>query len=251
MTQLPYLNLGCGLTHFPSERPYMHDLVSETVYHYPLWVNVDKVTSVNADLTFDLFAYPWPLEDNSFDGALLAHIVEHIPHEIKVHENRVLPAGVTQIGDRYFNGNGERVSLQTETTRHDVLRGLQDGWYAFFSELYRVLRPGSLVYVIAPYGWSDGGITDPTHTRLLTVNTFHHSMSGGQGGTFTYMTDCNFKVAEEPRYRFTPMFRHLIPTPEDLPDDLQRKHKDMELALMTRLNVVYDFSVVLEAVKDV
>lgn len=202
----PYLNLGCGKTHFPSEPPPGHEMVEAAIYQYPLWMNVDKVEGVGADKVFDLFQYPWPLEDNSFDGAVLAHIVEHIPHDIK--------------------------------TTDAQLSKLQDGWYAFFAELYRVLTPGAIVHIVSPYGWSDGAITDPTHTRMLTLNTFTHGLASGDSPTFKYETACNFVVDREPTYRINEIFKHL----SDDPAELQR-------ALMTRLNVCYDFYIRLKAVK--
>lgn len=251
-SQKPYLNLGCGLSHFPSPPPPGHEMVSPAVYSYPLWLNVDKVAGVGADRVFDLFRYPWPLEDDSFDGAVLGHIAEHIPHAIAIHEERVPPPGVVLRGGMMFDQKtGERVRVEQAQTRNDFLRGLQDGWFAFWAELWRVLSPGARVHVISPYGWSDGAITDPTHTRLLTVNTFRHALApennGGQ--SFRYETGCNFSVVGEAGYRVTPMFEHLLPKPEDGDEEQTRKARALHLALMTQINVAYDFYIQLEAVK--
>ena len=213
----PYLNLGCGKTHFPSERPAGHEAIDPLLYQYPLWVNIDKVEGVGADKVFDLFAYPWPLESNSFDGAILAHILEHIPHEIKI------AAGA---------------DLESEPVKH--LQSLQDGWYAFFSELYRVLTPNALAHIVSPYGWSDGGITDPSHTRYLTLNSFTHSMTPdiSDGSTFKYNNGgINFVAAQRPLYRVTPMFSHITDETE------------LQDAMMKYLNVVYDFYIQLRAIK--
>lgn len=210
----PYLNLGCGRTHFPSNPPPGHHLPDAALYQYPLWINIDKVKGVGADLEFDLFQYPWPLADNSAAGAVLSHLCEHIPHEIRV--------------------------LKTKETaaRARELAGMQDGWYAFFAELWRVLEPGALAHVIAPYGWSDGAITDPTHTRYLTVNTFTHAMDSDDGGSFKYVTGGRFVLDIPPRYTITEMFKHLGADEEKL-----------RLAIMIHTNVVYDFYVQLRAVK--
>lgn len=219
----PWLNLGCGTTHFPSARPPGHELVDEALYRYPLWLNVDKVEGVGADRVFDLFSYPWPLEDNSFDGAVLGHIVEHIPHEITLSDLRWM----------YPMDHG-----MGYTPKAKKLAALQDGWYAFFSELYRVLTPGAFAHIISPYGWSDGAITDPTHTRLLTINTFHHGLSPSQySGTFKYNIACNFAVDFD-QLRYSPLAQAFI-----------HDHDLLMNATMTRINMVYDFYVRLKAIK--
>jgi hypothetical protein len=222
-----YLNLGCGRTHLPSEKPVGHEAVDDAVYAYPLWVNVDKVEGVGADKVFDLFTYPWPLEDNSFDGALLAHILEHVPHEIRLSDERWL----------YPMDHG-----MGYTRRAKELLSLQDGWYAFWSELYRVLTPGALVHVVSPYGFSDGGITDPSHTRYLTMNTFTHSMTPdiGDGSTFRYNNGgINFQIDGEPQYRITPYGKLLH----------ERTGFDYDVLIGTHLIVCYDFMLKLKAVK--
>lgn len=147
----PYLNLGCGKIHLPCEKPGHHALVEDTLYNYRPWVNVDHSTNVGADMNFDLFTYPWPLPSDSYDGALLAHIVEHIPHPIHTVNNELLLPH-----------------------RANELRQLPDGFYAFFSELHRVLRRGAVAYVLCPYGLSVGAMQDPTHTRFIVANTFDY-----------------------------------------------------------------------------
>lgn len=214
----PYLNLGCGKTHFPSAKPAGHELVDAAVYTYPLFVNIDKVEGVGADLVFDIFQYPWPLQDATFDGAIAAHLLEHVPHDIKINPT--------------FEGS----------QRAKELSQLQDGWYAFFSELYRVLTPGALVHIVSPYGFSDGGITDPSHTRYLTMNTFTHSMTPevGDGSTFKYNNGgINFQIEGEPVYRLTPYAKTLQ----------ERTGFDVAMLMGVYVNVCYDFYVRLKAVK--
>lgn len=219
MNAKPYLNLGCGKTHLPAlDRPPGHEIVPPQMYAYPNWINIDKVEGVGADYVFDLFTYPWPLEDNCASGALCAHILEHIPHEIILRDGAIKPH---------------------EAERFHRLSRLQDGWYAFWAELYRVLEHGSMVYTLAPYGWSDGAITDPSHTRFLTANTFTHGLQSGDSRTFRYETDCNFAVAAQPVYRVIEMFQHLT-----------GNQIAMQNAMMTNINVVYDFCMQLQVVKD-
>lgn len=201
MDQRPYLNAGCGRVILPAPAPAHYRLIDAGVTDYALWINADRNASAGVDYIVDLFRYPWPFADNSYDGALLAHIVEHIPHEPK----------------------GE----------------YQDGWYAFFAELWRVLTPGAVAHVLSPYGWSQGAITDPTHTRLLTEHTFTHSMAPDPDSPFQYATGgLHFELVEPARFNITELFGYL----RDDQDELRR-------ALQTRINVAYELYVKLRAVK--
>ena len=225
--QKPYLNLGAGRVILPGERPFHHSIINPAIYDYPLWLNVDRNDEPGVDEVVDLFAYPWPWLDNSFDGALLSHLVEHIPHEI-----RIVPM-------RQISGCAHQ------------LQKAQDGWYAFFAELHRVLTPGAQAHILCPYGWSAGAITDPTHTRLVTEHTFTHSMQPNPDAPFFYETlGLNFAMVGGPAFRVNELFQHLLPIPEDNEVAAMRKSILLREALMTRINVAYDLSVVLEAVKD-
>ncbi len=258
---LPYLNLGCGKTHLPAtEPPQGHGLVNPAIYSYPLWVNVDKVEGVGADLTFDLFRYPWPIKTSSFDGALCAHIVEHIPHEIKeaVWEDtktgiKYIPpnaAGLAILGNEEPENLSHSLFSQRIKTRAQELSQLQDGWYAFFSELYRVLTNGAHVHIISPWGFSDGGITDPSHTRYLTFASFTHSMTpDSDGATFQYNNGgINFKIVNT-AFRLQPYFQHLLAVDGDSPSTVESKNRLLQEALATRINVAYDMMVELVVVK--
>jgi hypothetical protein len=180
----------------------------------------------------DLFAYPWPWADNSYDGALLSHIAEHIPHEIRYANEPVFCPGAREDEvRRWMEWNGKQVALRSL---------YQDGWYAFFSELYRVLTPGAIVHILSPYGWSQGAITDPTHTRLLTEHTFTNSMAPDEDSPFKYETGgIHFEMAQPEVFHVTDLFEHL----KDDPVEFTR-------ALRTRLNVAYEIYVQLRAVKE-
>ncbi len=229
--QKPYLNLGCGHVILPTlDRPAHHAIVDEAIYHYPLWHNVDRNAGAGVDEVVDIFTYPWPWVDNSFDGALLSHIAEHVPHEIKInplYEHR----GIESVGT---------MELSSVKERCRALQKMQDGWYAFFSELHRVLTPGAVAHILSPYGWSQGAITDPTHTRLLTEHTFTHSMRPDPAAPFTYETGgLHFEMEEGARFGITEPFQHLI-----------GKGELLQQALMTQINVAYDLYVKLRAVKS-
>jgi len=210
--QRPYLNLGCGKIILPAARPGHHALINPAIYDYALWHNVDKIALSGVDEVIDIFTYPWLWVDNSFDGALLSHIAEHIPHEIR---------------------------LRDDSPRAKELAQMQDGWYAFFAELYRVLTPGALIHVLSPYAWSAGAVTDPTHTRLITEHTFSHSMTPDSDGPFQYANGGVHYEIRALMFNPTPLFADIV-------DD----QVAFTRALQTRLNVVYELYVQLEVVKD-
>lgn len=216
-SQKPYANLGAGRIILPGPKPAHHALIDDAVYTYPLWVNIDRNVQPGIDRVIDLFRYPWPIADNSFDGALLTHIIEHVPHEVRAVKNMT----------------------SSEAARFDRLAQAQDGYYAFFAELWRVLTPGAVAHILSPYAFSSGAVTDPSHTRYITEHTFSHSMAPDPHSPFEYNTvGLHFELVEPARFNITPMFQHLI----DQPDRLQ-------LALMTQVNVAYELAVQLRAVK--
>lgn len=227
------LNLGCGRIILPSARPYHHRLVDESIYSHEQWLNVDRNKEDGVDKVMDVFAYPWDFADNSFDGALLSHIAEHCPHEPRLN---IIPP---YEWDGRFDW-GKRVC---------ELEKMQDGWYCMFSELYRVLEPGAIVHILSPYGWSQGAITDPTHTRLLTEHTFSHSMQPDPNSPFKYETGgIHFEMVGH-SFSLMPHWSHLAVNAGDTPEWIADKQYRFQRAIETHLNVVYELYVQLRAVK--
>jgi hypothetical protein len=46
-------------------------------------------------------------------------------------------------------------------------------WFDFWRSCWQVLKPGGLMYVVAPHFQHEDAIGDPTHTRLICRQTFH------------------------------------------------------------------------------
>jgi len=128
---------------------------------------------------------------------------------------------------------------------------LHDGWFAWFAELHRILKPGSFAHILCPHGHSDGALADPTHTRYVMPHTFAYFLEDGQGHQFAYNTGSLWRLQNDQiRYRITEMFAHLFPGPEDTPEETAGKHRQLQLAMMTQINAVYEFYAPLEVVKD-
>jgi SAM-dependent methyltransferase len=247
--QKPYLNAGCEKIILPAPQTMHHLLVDPAIYYYPAWVNVDRNAGEGVDQVVDLFSYPWPFADNSFDGALLAHIVEHIPHEIRY-------SGYPEARDRFDSPgiNQQWVCDWYEAwgAEQALRRIYQDGWSAFFSELWRVLTPGAIAHILCPYAWSQAYATDYTHVRPITEQVWtHEGMGDNFESPFAYKSGCNFKRVEPCKMGITSLFRHLLidPTQPYIQEGMHNWDSRIIAELQTRVNVVGDLYVKLEAVK--
>lgn len=90
------LNLGCGPRKLPG------------------YVNVDLQPEVAPDVQLDIGRDPWPWDDNSVDGALASHIMEHLPGEAFFHFLRELYRVCK---------NGAEVTVVVPHPRHDSFLG--------------------------------------------------------------------------------------------------------------------------------
>ncbi len=62
------LDVGCGINKYPGS------------------VGIDRLRGTAADVVHDLDAFPWPLEDSSFDQIRLIHVIEHVGDVIRTME---------------------------------------------------------------------------------------------------------------------------------------------------------------------
>jgi hypothetical protein len=170
------INVACGTVIMPCHKPKHHRLLPDFLYTDPIaWDNVDWNAEPGVNKVVDLFNYPWEgLEESVYDYAILAHIAEHIPHHIV--------------------WKGEFVHRHPD---------YQDGWFAFFAQLWRAMKPGGMVWVLSPYAFSQGAITDPTHTRYLTPAVFNYFNTNDNDSTFKYRMLQKWQVNLE-RFLFTP-----------------------------------------------
>lgn len=155
------LNLGCGRAQFPTteDNPFTHHLnayLPDSAFDDEAgWLNVDSKPVLGVQAIVNLFAYPWmrsngnPFSSDSVDEIWASHIVEHIPHEACL-----LP------GASHFP---------------DLIKSAEiDGWYAFFYECWRVLKPGGVLHIVCPTAFSTSGVGDPQHRRLVVPASFSY-----------------------------------------------------------------------------
>jgi SAM-dependent methyltransferase len=227
------LNLGCGRAQFPTtrENPFTAHQLYAVERHLPAaldssaeWVNVDSAPIEGVDKVMDLFTYPWAFADNSVDEIFCSHIIEHIPHDAKVRQPRT--------------ERREGVYI-VEIDDSILIRAAKlDGWYAFFYEAWRILKPDGKIHIIAPYGWSSGAMHDPTHTRLVAPGCFGY-FSPNPDAPFDYQIPARFEQVSN-EVRVTDIGRRLV---EEFGDE----HGFM-VALRT-IDAISEFYIGLRAVK--
>lgn len=226
------INLGCGTIILPCERPQHHEAIPEDVYTAAdiEWDNVDRNALPGVNKVVNLFDYPWRtadglLPDNTYDVAIAAHIVEHIPHHVA--------------------WNGEIVPFHED---------FQDGWFAWFSELWRIMKPGGVAYILVPYAWSNAGISDPTHTRYLTFASFNYfSNADDENPAFRYkMNGARWQFSfEDVRWNPHAQARTIVDRKMAAMSDTDVLDPRVELwqLSMSNINMMVEFMVPMTAVK--
>lgn len=188
------LNLGCGTYHLPLVRgkePQSiidHVMPVPDILYEPGWINIDKIDMPQVQEVIDLFRFPWirssngtPFNDNTIDEIWCSHLIEHIPHEVKLA--RGLPPVIAQewqnIVDSY------------------------DGFFVFFKEVYRILKPGGLIHLRFPYAVNYPALCDPTHTRYVTMGTLGYLKAQNPEDPFDYNVGVHFEIIGQVMMRFT------------------------------------------------
>lgn len=111
-----------------------------------------------ADITHDLFSFPWPIKTSSVKEAVCNHFVEHIPHSRP---------------DWDF-----------------------DGWFMFFAEVHRISANGATITLMHPYVWNDRAFWDPTHVRFIHWMSYYYLNKEWrtQQGLDHYAPDIDFEI---------------------------------------------------------
>jgi hypothetical protein len=122
------------------------------------WTAMDRVAMPGIHIVHDFLDFPWPFEDGSVSEARAEHVIEHIPHLCLCCRKR------------------------------------QDPFFAFFDEVWRVLRPGGKLYLISPHSDSRRAWGDPTHCRAINEQTLMYLSNDVRHsrGVGHYQVHCNF-----------------------------------------------------------
>lgn len=155
----------------------------------------------NVDYVVDLFAGKrWPWKNNSVDEVVSNHLVEHIPHYRPEYKGA-------------------------------------DGWFVFFNELYRVMKPDATAVFNHPYSRNDRAFWDPTHTRYI------HEMTW-------YYLDRNWREAQALDHYDAKCDFEVVTITTQVADQIHtRSHDAQQFARSFYFNSVGDLSVVIKARK--
>lgn len=116
----------------------------------------------------DLFKFPWPFEDNSVEEINLSHFMEHIPAR-EVEERDIV-----------------------DNFKSELFLG-QDMMFAFFDEMWRILRHEGWVHVVVPCARNNRAFQDPTHRRFIVEDTFAYFWKDWRTANVPqYNVRCNF-----------------------------------------------------------
>ena len=221
------LNLGAGRVILPvtPETQYPHLAPMPDGCFEKGWLNVDKYHNPGIQEVIDLFVFPWirssngsPFNDNSVDEIYCSHIVEHIPHQVRQHP--MIPVNWMR--------------------KYESLINDYDGWFVFFTECWRILKPSGLIHIVTPYGASYAGMGDPTHTRYILPASFSY-FTPNPNAPFDYHLPCEFKAVSDPLLIFTEYGVEY----SKLNDDIALRR-----AMSTQYNIIDEIRLTMEAVKD-
>lgn len=125
-----HLDLGCG--QFP-RNPYGRPQLFGVDLHAGLH-DQPSVEYRQANLTLQ----PIPFADNSFDSISAFDFIEHVPRQVVVGDQLVLP------------------------------------FLSLMNEVWRVLKPNGLFYAVTPAYPSPQAFQDPTHVNIITKKTHEY-----------------------------------------------------------------------------
>jgi len=124
------------------------------------YFGIDIKPGSMVDAVVDLEQYPWPIESESADEIICNHYVEHIPHDTLSKALLKILANAKSFADLK--------KMSTELFENIP----SDGFFQFMDEVYRILKPGGKIKIVAPYWSSIRAWQDPTHVRAINEATF-------------------------------------------------------------------------------
>lgn len=134
----------------------------------------------------DLCKFPWPFADNSVDELHCSHFIEHIP--------------AREIEERDLSGKQVLNGAVVSGAHRDLSYVGQDMLFAFFDEVWRILKPGAAITILCPALRSNRAFMDPTHRRFIPAETFLYLDREWRkaNGLSHYLSKCHFTGKVDP-----------------------------------------------------
>lgn len=134
------------------------------------FLGVDSVPGIT-DYTVDLWreGRPWPFEDDSVDALYSSHFIEHIDLAyVPVWEKirRITSDNVNTVVPDIYTATAGYIWQRTNRRR--------DALFHFFSEAYRIAKPGAKFMVVWPNVAHRMTYRDPTHRRFIDAGVIQY-----------------------------------------------------------------------------
>ena len=124
------------------------------------YFGIDIKPGDTVDAVVDLEQYPWPIESESAEEIICYHYIEHIPHDNLAKVLLKIMTSAESLEDM------KKMAVE-------VFENMpSDGFFQFMDEVYRILKPGGKLKIIAPYYSSIRAWQDPTHQRAINEACF-------------------------------------------------------------------------------
>jgi hypothetical protein len=155
------------------------------------FLGVDSVPGIT-DFVVDLWrdGAPWPFADDSVDELWSNHFIEHIDAvDVPVWRKVRAIASDDSPWTPFVEGyeiSGGYLWQRTEERR--------DALFHFFSEAFRIAKPGATFTVVWPCVQSRPAYRDPTHRRFIDTEVVHYLSRAGRKTLDVehYDIDCNW-----------------------------------------------------------
>jgi predicted SAM-dependent methyltransferase len=132
------------------------------VHKKPGYYGIDSESVIGVDCVMDLQQYPWDIESDSVEDIHCSHYIEHIKHD-----NVALDLA------EIVNKSNTFEEFKVNINNKEFLQA-NDGLVKFMNEVYRILKPGGKITIIAPFYASKRAFQDPTHQRFMTESSFNY-----------------------------------------------------------------------------
>jgi len=145
---------------------------------------IDIIKTNSTDYIMDLQQFPWDIESESVEELNCSHYIEHIKHDNVAVDLKLV-----------LDKSNSFEEFKENIKSFDFLYP-KDGFIKFINEVYRILKPGGKVKIIAPYYTSLRAFGDPTHVRSIGDSTCWYLSKRWmtENKLEHYGMDCDFEI---------------------------------------------------------
>lgn len=147
----------------------------------------------------------WPAREVFRDMGLNLELADSEPDMIHLDaDHRLKPDVTCRLGDESIplSDHSVDMAVANHVIEHIGQSGAASGWFDFWEEIYRVLKPGGTVFGVSPLWSSVWAWGDPTHARAISRECFAFLSQGSYripGNVISpFRVRCDFNWASMP-----------------------------------------------------